>query len=168
MNNETEEQAVVSLQDAKQALLNIRIVSSELDSGITNVNRGNPMLARALREKLGRMRKEFETLDYYLAAHSNTNSEEGNGEVQQKEQGSSKETSSGTETSTSGSNASTTDDSGHGNREGQDSEDASNSGGVEGSSSTASKNSSGDSRPMTAAEKIAARKKSQKGDSNES
>lgn len=133
-NPEVEEAKVtVTLSDAKQALLNIRIVSSELDSGITNVNRGNPMLARALREKLGRMRGEFETLDYFLAARSNM--EEENGEVQQEEQGSSEETPSAPEGTAPEGNA--PDSNGDSTKQ--------------------------DDRPMTAAEKIAVRKKEQQG-----
>jgi hypothetical protein len=165
MSNDTStNENIVTLQDAKQSLLKIRIISSELDSGITNVNRGNPMLARALREKVGMLRKEFDNLEYFLAARST--SEESNGEMQQEEQGTSKETSSATETSTAGSNTSKSEDDGgrSSTEKGQDSGDDSSTGGENYGSPKPEGAGSGESHPMTAAEKIAARKAKQQGD----
>ena len=126
----TQESKRINLSTAQNSLMIIRINSNELDTSITNVNRSNPMLARALRDKLNTMRAEFDVLEAFIVQQGGISNEQ----EQQEKQSSSEETPSGKETSAAGSNT------------------------------PKSANGNGESRPMTAAEKIAARKAEQNGE----
>ena len=148
----TQESKRINLSTAQNSLMIIRINSNELDTSITNVNRSNPMLARALRDKLNTMRAEFDVLEAFIVQQGGISNEQ----EQQEKQSSSEETPSGKETSTASSNTPKSDndkDSGV---------DGSNGG--ESTATPKPDDGNGESRPMTAAEKIAARKAEQNGE----